>query len=103
MNKKEFIAYTSERSGVPRYRLTDALDAITESTAAALEEGESVKLHGFGEFTVRQRKASKGRDPRSGEMFDIPSKKKPYFKPGITLVEAVERGKDNWPDREDAE
>lgn len=101
MNKKEFIAYASDRSGVPRYKLSQALEALTDAAAGALEDGEPVKIHGFGELTVRQRKGSKGRDPRSGEMFDIPPKKKPYFKPGVSLVEAVERGEDNWPDRED--
>lgn len=103
MTRKEFIDYTSERSGIPKSHLRRALDAMVEAAVSALESGTPVKILGLGELTVRQRKASKGRNPISGESVTIPSKKKPYFKPGALLVEAVERGADNWPDREDAE
>lgn len=99
LNKKEFIDYTSILTGVPRYRLRDALEAFIDSTEAALEEGKSVRIAGLGEMTVKQRMPSKGRDPRDGSTIEIPAKKKPYFRPGIRLIEAVERGADNWPDR----
>lgn len=101
MNKKEFIDYTSILTGVPRYRLSDALEAFIDSTETALEEGKNIRIAGLGEMSVKQRKASKGRDPRDGSTIEIPAKKKPYFKPGIRLIEAVERGADNWPDREE--
>lgn len=103
MNKKEFIDYTSDKSGVPRYQLKESLEALTEAAADAIEEGEPIALVGFGELTVRQRKGSKGRNPNNGEAIDIPPKKKPYFKPGAMLIRAVEAGADNWPDREDLE
>ena len=99
LNKKEFIDYTSVLTGVPRYRLSTALEAFIDSTESALEEGKSVRIAGLGEMTVKQRMPSKGRDPRDGSTIEIPAKKKPYFRPGIRLIEAVERGADNWPDR----
>ena len=99
LNKKEFIDYTSVLTGVPRYRLSTALEAFIDSTESALEEGKNIRIAGLGEMTVKQRMPSKGRDPRDGSTMEIPAKKKPYFRPGIRLVEAVERGADNWPDR----
>jgi nucleoid DNA-binding protein len=75
LNKKEFIDYTSVLTGVPRYRLRDALEAFIDSTESALEEGKSVRIAGLGEMTVKQRMPSKGRDPRNGEVIEIPAKK----------------------------
>ena len=103
LNKKEFIDYTSVLTGVPRYRLSTALEAFIDSTESALEEGKNIRIAGLGEMTVKQRMPSKGRDPRDGSTMEIPAKKKPYFRPGIRLIEAVERGADNWPDRKSAD
>ena len=94
--KKEFIDYTSEQSGVPRYKLIEALDAFMESITSALKEGYIIKLTGFGEFTIKRRAASKGRNKNTGEPVDIPPSIKPHFRPGLPLFRAVEDGKKNW-------
>jgi integration host factor subunit beta len=52
--------------------------SITES----LSEGKKVELRGFGSFRIRQRNARIGRNPKSGQKVEVPSKKVPFFKAG---------------------
>jgi DNA-binding protein HU-beta len=61
------------------------LDSIT----GALKSGGEVRLVGFGTFSVAQRRASEGRNPRTGEKIQIPASKQPKFKAGKALKEAV--------------
>ena len=58
---------------------------------AALARGDRVELRGFGAFTVKERKARIGRNPRSGEAVAVPDKRLPFFKPGKRLRERVDR------------
>ena len=62
---------------------------MLESIAGALKDGDEVRLPGFGTFSVRQRNASKGRNPRTGEPIQIPASKLPKFKAGKILKEAL--------------
>lgn len=57
---------------------------------AALARGDRVELRGFGAFTVKERKARIGRNPRSGEAVAVPDKRLPFFKPGKRLRERVD-------------
>ena len=66
-----------------------ALDAITESIAKALKEGDQVALVGFGTFLVKERAARTGRNPQTGNPIEIPAAKIPSFKAGKALKEAV--------------
>jgi nucleoid DNA-binding protein len=56
----------------------------------ALRSGEKVEIRGFGSFTVRERDAREARNPKSGEVVDIPAKKVPFFKTGKELRERVD-------------
>ena len=60
-------------------------DTITE----ALAEGKRVELRGFGAFSVRQRDARLGRNPRTGEAVDVDEKKVPFFKMGKSMLERL--------------
>ena len=62
-------------------------DTITE----ALAEGKRVELRGFGAFSVRQRDARLGRNPRTGEAVDVDEKKVPFFKMGKGMRERLNR------------
>ena len=94
MNKKEFINYASDKSGVPRYKIRESLEAIVDGIAAAIEEGSPVQINGFGIFTVKEQAARKGNV--HGKQIDIPARLKPIFKPGTELYSATERGSENW-------
>ena len=58
------------------------VDIFFEELAQRLSEGGRVELRGFGAFSTRERQARQGRNPRTGEMVDVPAKRVPYFKPG---------------------
>lgn len=58
------------------------------STALAL--GDRVEIRGFGSFSVRERDAREARNPKSGELVEIPSRKTPFFKTGKELRERVD-------------
>ena len=67
------------------------VDTVFGSIVMALHRGEKVELRGFGSFRLRRREPRRGRDPRTGDRVDVPSKRVPYFKPGKELKELINR------------
>ncbi len=61
------------------------LDSIIES----LQSGDKVELRGFGSFRLRERASRIGRNPKTGEKVNVPSKRVPYFKPGKDLKTVI--------------
>ena len=79
----------------PHLRVADAeavVNAIFNGIAMALSRGDRVELRGFGAFTVRQRRARTGRNPKSGGLVPVEAKSVPSFKAGQVLRERVDRG-----------
>ncbi len=68
---------------------TKAVDAVFDSITSALRRSDDVRLVGFGTFSVANRKATTGRNPRTGEAIQIPASRQPKFKAGKGLKEAV--------------
>jgi integration host factor subunit beta len=64
-------------------------DIFFDEIAARLAEGGRVELRGFGTFSTRLRNARVGRNPRTGDPVDVPSKRVPYFKPGKEMRERL--------------
>ena len=91
MNKNDLIAAVSGAAGLSRADSAKAVDSVFESIASTLSGGSDVRLVGFGTFSVAQRKASEGRNPRTGERIHIPASKQAKFKAGKALKEAVNR------------
>ena len=93
MNKNDLVAALADQSGLSRADATKAVDAIFDVPngilAAALKNGDEVRLVGFGNFVVSARAASEGRNPRTGEKIAIPASKAPKFKAGKGLKDAV--------------
>ena len=65
------------------------VDAVFHSIIAALHRGEKIELRGFGSFRLRRREPRKGRNPKTGDRVDVPSKRVPYFKPGKELKDLI--------------
>jgi integration host factor subunit beta len=76
------------RADLVEQMATVALDQVAE----ALEDGRRVELRGFGAFSVRQREARQGRNPRTGEAVNVSAKRVPFFKPGKELRDRVNGG-----------
>lgn len=89
MNKSELIQAVAEIAGIPKATATKAVDAVIECIKNKLAEDDSVTLIGFGTFTVRERAARTGRNPRTGDPISIKAAKVPVFKPGKALKDAV--------------
>ena len=89
MNKNELIASVSEASGLSKSDAGKAVDGVIGAITGALKSGGDVRIVGFGTFSVAQRKATTGRNPRTGEPIQIKASKMPKFKPGTPLKEAV--------------
>ena len=91
MNKVELIAAVSEEAGLAKTEATKAVDAVFTAMSKALKDKQEVRVTGFGSFVVADRKATKGRNPRTGAEIDLPASVSVRFKPGKGLKDAVNR------------
>ncbi len=89
VNKKELISAMAIESSLPKTVCEKALDALMASVLVSLKEEKEIRLVGFGTFYTAKRKATKGRNPRSGAVINIPASNQPKFKAGKGLKEAV--------------
>lgn len=89
MNKNDLVAAVADSAGLSKADSTKAVDAVFDSITSSLKGGDEVRLVGFGTFSVAQRAASEGRNPRTGEKIKIPASKQPKFKAGKGLKDAV--------------
>ena len=87
---KKLTSSVAEKSGLSIEDASRAIDALVSSVAEALSHGEATKIKGFGTFTVKERAARMGRNPRTGETIHVPSKNVAVFKPGPRLKEYLE-------------
>ncbi len=89
MNKSELIEKVAERADLNKASAARAVDAVFDSITQALRAGETINLVGFGTFSVGERAARSGRNPRTGETIDIAASRNPRFKAGKGLKDAV--------------
>ena len=89
MNKAELIDAVADDSDLTKASAARALDSAIENITNALRGWDSVTLVGFGTFTVRQREARMGRNPRTGEAIQIKASRVPGFKAGKALKDAL--------------
>ncbi len=89
MNKSQLIDNIAKKSGLNKTQSTDALNAVMESIGDALKAGDKVSLVGFGTFSVKERKARKGLNPKTRKPLDIPASNVPHFKAGKGLKDKV--------------
>jgi DNA-binding protein HU-beta len=90
MNKSELIDAMAEAADIPKAAAGRALEALTDSIAVALKNGDAVSIIGFGTFTVKERAARTGRNPQTGASIEIAASKSPSFKAGKALKDAVQ-------------
>ena len=90
MTKSELIARLAEQNPSLYHRdLEQLVNTVFETITRALEDGDRVELRGFGAFSVRERKARIGRNPRTGEPVNVESKRMPFFKMGKGMRERL--------------
>ncbi len=89
MNKNDLVAAVSASAELSKSDAQRAVDAVFDQIGVALQGSEEVRIVGFGTFSVATRKASSGRNPRTGEPIQIPASRQPKFKAGKALKESV--------------
>jgi DNA-binding protein HU-beta len=89
VNKNDLVSNVAESAGLTKADAAKAVDGVLAAITKALKGGDEVRLVGFGTFSVTQRAASEGRNPRTGAAIKIPASKQPKFKAGTALKEAV--------------
>ena len=89
MNKNELVARVADSAGLTKASAAKAVDGVIEAVTDALRRGDDVRLVGFGTFCVAERKATEGRNPRTGEKIAIAAAKLPKFKAGKALKDTV--------------
>jgi integration host factor subunit beta len=90
MTKSELIERVEQTHGMLNMKSSEiVVNTIFDSIEEALKSGDKVEIRGFGSFTIRERLGREARNPKSGEVVRIPSKKTPFFKTGKDLKERV--------------
>jgi DNA-binding protein HU-beta len=89
MNKSGIVDVVHGILGGTKVQAEQAVETVIESIINTLKKGEEVSIAGLGIFAVKQRKARKARNPRTGEMVDVAAMKVPKFRAAKALKEAV--------------
>jgi len=83
--KLDIVNEVVNRTGITKTRAEVAVDTVFNAMRKALAAGDRIELRGFGVFNVKPRKTGIGRNPRTGDVVNIPPGKAVRFKPGKEL------------------
>lgn len=89
MHKSELTTSIAQAADLSEREADNALSAAIEQITNALARGESVALVGFGSFSVKNRAARTGRNPRTGKEINIAASNQISFKPGKQFKDAI--------------
>ena len=89
MNKNDLIASVSSSAGLSKSDATRSIESLLDTITNALKRDEKVSIVGFGNFSISHRKATTGRNPRTGEDVEITARRVVTFKSGQKLKEKV--------------
>lgn len=89
MTKADLVDSVANKTEIPKEKAEEIVNGLFDDIIAALKGGEKVNISGFGTFSVSQRKARTGRNPKTGETIQIASSRAAKFKAGKTLKESL--------------
>ncbi len=90
MNKSELVEALAQKKDLSHKKAEEIVNLIFDSMKQALVDNDRIEIRGFGSFTVKDYKAYKGRNPKTGEIITVKPKKLPFFKVGKDLKERVD-------------
>ena len=85
LTKADIAEHLFVKLGINKKDAKDLVESFFEEIRAALENGEQIKLSGFGNFDLRDKKERPGRNPKTGDQVTVPKKRMPFFKVGKEL------------------
>lgn len=94
MTKAEIVEIVQQRVDFSKKDAAEVVESLFEMIRKSLEQGEDIKLPGFGNFLIRDKNQRIGRNPKTGEAIPITARKVVSFKPSVILRERV-NGKSN--------
>lgn len=97
LTKAEMAEHLFDKFGVNKRDAKELVENFFEEIRLALEQGEVVKLSGFGNFELREKRERPGRNPKTGEDIPISARRVVTFKPGQKLKQRVEHAKPKAP------
>ncbi|HEV8660231.1 MAG TPA: integration host factor subunit beta [Thermoanaerobaculia bacterium] len=97
MTKAELVDEVARVVQLTKKQAETIVNIVFDSIVDSLRAGQKIELRGFGSFRLRSRKSRTGRNPKTGEKVEVPSKKIPYFKPGKELKELINKGAGEGP------
>lgn len=89
VTKRDFVVQISYKLGIKQLEVRDVLDQFLDRVIDTLTQGKRIELRNFGVFEVVDRKAKKGRNPKTGEVVPIPARKAVKFTPGRIMKARV--------------
>lgn len=89
MTKADIVERIYEKVGFSKKEATDVVESIFELLKGRLEQGEKVKVSGFGNFVINAKRPRKGRNPQTGEEIIISGRRVLSFKPSPVLKKAI--------------
>jgi integration host factor subunit alpha len=89
MTKADIVERIYEKVGFSKKEATDVVESIFEIIKAHLEQGEKIKISGFGNFVLNTKRPRKGRNPQTGEEIVISGRRVLSFKPSPVLKKAI--------------
>jgi integration host factor subunit beta len=102
MTKAELVDEVAKVVQLTKKQAETIVNIVFDSIVESLRAGQKIELRGFGSFRLRSRKSRTGRNPKTGEKVEVPSKKIPYFKPGKELKELINKALAELPAAEGA-
>lgn len=89
MTKADIVERIYEKVGFSKKEATDVVESIFEIIKGRLENGEKVKISGFGNFVINAKRPRKGRNPQTGEEITISGRRVLSFKPSPVLKKSI--------------
>jgi integration host factor subunit alpha len=90
LTKADMVEHLYDEIGLNKREAKDLVEMFFEEIKSSLEEGENVKLSGFGNFILSDKKARPGRNPKTGEEVQVSERRGVTFRPGQKLKSRVE-------------
>lgn len=89
MTKKDIVLKISDETNIKQIDVKKVVQKTFDSIIDSLVRGEKVELRNFGVFKIKERRSRTGRNPRTGEVVPVPSRKVAVFKPGLEMKKRI--------------
>ena len=91
ITKKELVDEIASQTGFTQVKTKVIVEELINAVTNSVVEGSNIELRGFGRFKNKQRKERRTRNPKTGELVNIPAKTRPVFEPSKELIEKVNK------------